>query len=377
MKKVLILGGSHRDIPLIKASHELGFYVITLGACKEYLGHKYSDKYYLKDFNDFTAIRKIIKDEGIEYLLPGCGEQSYLNTVKLSHELRIGNFDTLEVAQLIHNKWKFKKFCFEHNITTPKGYYYDGSVEDLEFPIVVKPTNLSGGRGVKVVQNSQELANALDVVQEYSNEIFLEEFIEGELYAYSLFFINQKVMYGFFGKDDVYLNPYLVTTAYPAETKKSILNQLKSELEVMAKELHLVDGMFHAQLIIKNEKAYIIDVTRRIAGDFYPDLIEKSDNIEYSKAVVQAYLSQKITANLTPLKKQTFIIRHVVMPNKNGIYKELFIDAKIEEFITFRFDLITEGKKINDFLHTQVAIVFIESNVLIDTLERLIYPKFT
>ena len=41
MKKVLILGGSHRDIPLIKASQELGYFVITLGDRDYYMGHEY------------------------------------------------------------------------------------------------------------------------------------------------------------------------------------------------------------------------------------------------------------------------------------------------------------------------------------------------
>jgi len=122
MKKILILGGSHRDIPLIKAAKELGYFVITLGAREYYLGHKYSDKAYLIDFNDLTAVEKIYHDEAITFLLPGCGEESYLSTVKLSHKLKIGNFDTLEVAQLVHNKWKFKDFCLSHNISTPNGF---------------------------------------------------------------------------------------------------------------------------------------------------------------------------------------------------------------------------------------------------------------
>ena len=60
MKKVLILGGSHRDIPLIKASQDLGYFVITLGNKDYYLGHNYSNKAYkirLEKENElFTSI---------------------------------------------------------------------------------------------------------------------------------------------------------------------------------------------------------------------------------------------------------------------------------------------------------------------------------
>ena len=75
MKKVLILGGSHRDIPLIKASQDLGYFVITLGNKDYYLGHNYSNKAYKINFNDLNMVKKIIEDENIDYIIPGSGEE--------------------------------------------------------------------------------------------------------------------------------------------------------------------------------------------------------------------------------------------------------------------------------------------------------------
>jgi len=382
MKKILILGGSHRDIPLIKAAQELGYYVITLGAREYYLGHKYSDKYYLIDFNDLDVVKKIYIKENIDYLLPGCGEQSYLNTVKLSHQLHIGNFDTLEIAQLIHDKWQFKEFCLANKISTPKGTFYHKkfALDALKLPIVVKPTNLSGGRGIKVVHTIADLKTALSEAKKYSNEIFLEEFIEGELFAYSVFFINKKIIYDFFGKDDMYLNPYLVTTAYPAKIENRLLQILKDELEVMARTLDIVDGMFHAQVIMKNKKLYIIDVTRRIPGDFYPNLIEFCDNIAYSKAVVQSYTTGKVTVALQK-SQQYFVIRHCVMPSQNGLYTNIFIDETLKDKIIYRFDLMPLNSLIENYLYTQIAIVFIKLDKsdfkICDNIHTLIYPILT
>ena len=111
MKKILILGGSHRDIPLIKASQDLGYFVITLGDRDSYIGHEYSNTSYKVNFNDLDNVKKIIKAENVDFLLPGSGEKPYLNTVELSSHLGIGNFDVPEIAKLVHNKWLFKKFC--------------------------------------------------------------------------------------------------------------------------------------------------------------------------------------------------------------------------------------------------------------------------
>ena len=75
MKKILILGGSHRDIPLIKASQDLGYFVITLGNKDYYLGHNYSNKAYKINFNYLEKVKEIINKEDIDYILPGSGEE--------------------------------------------------------------------------------------------------------------------------------------------------------------------------------------------------------------------------------------------------------------------------------------------------------------
>lgn len=383
MKKILVLGGSHRDIPLIKTSQELGYYVITLGDRDYYLGHNYSDKAYKINFNDLNMVKKIIEDERIDYLLPGSGEESYLNTVKLAHELKIGNFDTLEVANLVHNKWRFKEFCLNNNISTPKGKFYidDNDLTDLSFPIVVKPTNLSGGRGVEIVNTKEELIKSLIETKKVTNEIFLEEFIEGKLIAYSVFLKDQKIIYGFVGEDRTYLNKYLITTAFPCKVKKETLEKIKCDIEKIAKLLNLVDGMFHLQIMIKNDIPYIIDVTRRIPGDLYPYLIEYCDGVEYSKAVVKAYTTGIINNEFDKkFDKQKFIIRHCVMSDKNGMYKNLYINPLLENNIIDTIHLISTNSLIHDYLSMQIAIIFInidegfDQKSFVSKINSLIYP---
>ena len=380
MKKVLILGGFHRDIPLIKASQELGYFVITMGDRDYYLGHEYSDKCYKVNFNDLTRVKEIIESEKINYLLPGSGEEPYLNTVQLAQELNIGNFDSLEVAKLVHNKWKFKKFCLENSISTPSGFYYtdDLNLNNIEFPITIKPTNLSGGRGVDVVYDFKNLKESLAKSREVSDEIFLEEFVDGELIAYSVVIKNRKIAYGFTGRDDTYKNKYLITSAYPIQLKAVTQNKLQSDVEKISRLLSLVDGMFHLQVIIKDEVPYIIDVTRRIPGDFYPYLMEYCDTIEYSKAVVKSYIGEPLKNELTATKKQNFIIRHCVMSDKNGTFKEIQIDETLKQNVIFRVDLMNKNTEIKNFLTDQIAIIFIQLLAkdinIINNINKLIHP---
>jgi biotin carboxylase len=382
-KKILILGGSHRDIPLIKAAQELGYYVATLGDRKYYLGHNYADNFYNVNFNDISKVKKILKDDNFDFLVPGSGEESYLKTVQISQELNIGNFDDFEIAKLVHNKWEFKEFCIKNAISVPKGFFYkeDNNLDLLTFPIVVKPTNLSGGRGVEIVYNEEELENHINNLDTISkDDLFLEEYIEGDLIAYSIFIKNQKIVYDFIAKDDVYLNKYLITTAYPTEIKRTIHKRLKIEIEKLSSLLKLVDGMFHLQVLLKKDVPYIIDVTRRIPGDFFPDMMELCDEVSYNKAVIQAYTTGKVDNWFhNKIGKQNFVIRHCIMPVNNGIYKEIIIDESLKPYIKSIFELEKKGLIVKNYLHTQIAIILIslpeKDHNIVNNINNLIYAN--
>ena len=368
MKKALILGGSHRDIPLIMAAKKLGFFVITLGDRDYYIGHKFSDKNYKIDFTDLEKVSKVIEAEKIDVLIPGCGEKALLNTVILGKKYKIGNFDSLEAVNIIHDKWKFKEFCQERGINVPKGVKITSCentvLENISLPCIVKPLNLSGGRGVCVVKSKDELKSAVKHALEVSenNEILIEEFIDGELLACSVFVRNGRIGYSFVGKDDVYLNKYLVSSAYPIEIKDEVLGKLKQNVEKIIADLSLKDGPFHLQFILKDDIPYIIDVTRRIPGDLYPYLIEFSTGIRYSEAVVKAYIGDNIDPTLLKEKEKKFIIRHCIMSSKNGVLKDILVDKEVKGKIIYELYLMEKGTNIDNYLRQQVGIVFLEFN---------------
>ena len=65
-KKLLILNGSHSEIPLIKSAKSLGFYVITTGNYPKLIGHQYSDEYWFADYSDKGAVLDIAKKLNVD-----------------------------------------------------------------------------------------------------------------------------------------------------------------------------------------------------------------------------------------------------------------------------------------------------------------------
>ena len=77
--------------------------------------------------------------------------------------------------------------------------------------------------------------------------------------------------------------------------------------------------------------------------------------------------------------EQKFVIRHCVMSDKNGTFKEIQVDKSLEENIIFRVDLMNQNSEITDFLTDQIAIIFIQvSNnckYIANNINMLIHPK--
>lgn len=372
MKKILIIGGSHRDIPLIKSAKKLGLYTITVGLLDYYIGYKFSDKSYKIDFQDVDALKKLIKEEEIDYVIPGSGEKPMLIATELS---RNGNYDNLTTFEILHSKDLFKKLCMKLDINVPMGNSINNMKElgELEFPLIVKPLNLSGGKGIQRVTNSKELTDALENSKKLSNnnKSIVEEFIEGPLIAYSVIFKNQKIIYSFSAEE--YEENYYVTTTVKIDLDEEIKNILDKSLEKIAEYLKLKDGLLHVQFLLKNKKAMILEVTRRIPGDLFPTLIDLSDGVDYSTAVVKSYLghSKDIEKLLIPSKNE-YNLRYCILSKEDCILDYIYFDKNIK--ILERIDIFNSGERV--FKNSLVSIVIIRyEKEILENLKELIYVK--
>jgi biotin carboxylase len=87
MKKLLLVGGSHADIPVIQAAHQQGFYVITTGNKKDDLGHRLADIYYPADYSDPKQILDLAQRLKIDAICPSANDFSALSCAYTAEKL--------------------------------------------------------------------------------------------------------------------------------------------------------------------------------------------------------------------------------------------------------------------------------------------------
>jgi biotin carboxylase len=364
---ILIAGGGYADIPLIQAAKNLGFYVITTGNRPEELGHSYSDAYVPADYSSCKEMLGLAKARSVDALCPCCNDFSAISCAYVAEKLGLPGHDPFSISKLIHHKDRFRVFSIEHGFPVPEAVGISSVEEGLEaleqisLPVIIKPVDLTGGKGVEKVSDKATAAVVLNRALDRSraHRAVVEAFIEGTRHALSILLVDGKVAFSFSDNEQYYLNDYLVSGASaPGRVPCAVLNELCRQAERYASLLNLKNGLFHMQYILRNGVAHIIEVCRRAPGDLYIRLVELATGVNCASAIVNAALGWS-SKGLQQAEPRGFFMRHCVMADRNGILKEIVFDSSIEANVVESLMWGKPGDRVNDYLTAKFGIVFL------------------
>jgi biotin carboxylase len=367
LKKLLIAGGGYADIPLIKAGKALGFHVITSGNRSEELGHAHADEYTAADFSDREAVLAIARKHGISAICAACNDFSALSAAYVAQELGLPGHDAVEVSETVHHKDLFRNFSADHGFQVPKAAGFT-DIEDAETFVtelgraaLVKPVDLTGGKGISLIKNAEALRDAVGVAltRSKTDRFVVEEFVEGSRHGFSAFLIKGRVVFSFADNEYYYRNPYLVAGAYnPTSVRQESLQDLTGEVERYASLLKLTDGIFHVQFILRDQTPVIIECCRRAPGDLYPELVRHATGVEYAESIVRSAAGLGC-GDLVQSQPQACFVRHCAMPAVAGRVRRVRFDTRIEPFVHDQFMWWHPGDEINDVMTHKCGIVFL------------------
>ncbi|MCK9471956.1 MAG: ATP-grasp domain-containing protein [Bacilli bacterium] len=374
MNKILILGGSHAEIPLIKSAKELGYYVVTTGNKENDIGHKYADEYIKEDFSNKEKIYELALRLRVNAICPCANDFAAISCSYVAEKLGFNHYDNYETSLIIHHKDKFREFAIKHNLSVPIAKSFDSAEELLndintfKLPIIIKPIDLSGGKGIQKIDNLN--INKVDEIVQYAfsiskaKKVVVEEFIEGSNHGLSCILINGKIQFYFCDNEHYYINKYMVSGASsPCDVPASAIFDLIEESEKCAQILNLKDGIFHIQFILKcNAIPYIIEICRRPPGDLYIDFVSYVTGIDYPTVLIKLFSGMPLNPKeLKPIKNE-LITRHCVMSDKNGIIKNISFNSEIKKNILSELMWWSPGEEIIDYKKYKAGIVFVKYN---------------
>lgn len=308
MKKIIILGAGEIQIPVIKKVSELGYYSIALDYDKDAIGLKYADKFYVVSSTDADKVLEVARTENADALLTTSDYP--VNVVAAVSETMGLVSMSKEVANICTNKFLQRKIFSTHGINSPKFYLVSGNDFSLEnyndFPYIVKPVDSSASRGVKRVNDPNELLNAIEEAKIYSRsgQVLVEQFIGGREFSVetltqnnetTIANITEKLVigedYGYF-VEDTHIEPARIT----ADEWGLIENEVIKALKVTQAN----NCPSHTEVKLWNGKPYIIEIACRLGGDYITsDLVPLSTGIDMLANLIKLSVGEPIDREKT------------------------------------------------------------------------------
>tara|TARA_B100000749_G_scaffold280887_2_gene279962 strand:- start:20103 stop:21257 length:1155 start_codon:yes stop_codon:yes gene_type:complete len=359
-KKLLLLNGSHSELTLIQKAMELGLEVITTGNAPDLIGHKLADRYIAADYTDRSAILKIAKQESIDFICSCANDGGAITASYVAHELGLPGHDDPEVCELIHLKDKFKKWALDQGLPTSPLFSPEESANHL--PVIVKPTDLTGGKGISVVRSSSELKYAIELAKKASpsNSYIVEKFVEGTLHSFSTIVSRQTVVATHSDNEFSTINPFTVSASYsPAPHLKPIKSSLVELTESIAKNLKLEDGIVHYQYLWDGKQYWIIEITRRCSGDLYPAPASLAIQRSWEEAILLACMGQPLDF-LSGAEQEGNFGRVCFMAHKNGEIKDFKIHPLLEKNVVETVFARPVGYSISNFKIEKLGVAILK-----------------
>lgn len=365
--KLLMLNGSVNEIELIRASQKLGYYVITTGNAPELIGHKYADEYIKADYSDCDAILALAKGRSISRVVSCANDFGAITASYVAEQLDLPGHDTYENALTLHHKDRFKQFIQQLGIKTPESVVLKGEAEALayaakaEYPIMVKATDLTGGKGVHRADNFTEAKKAIKDALDRSRVdiVIIEPYITGRQQSAVAFIKDCKILE--LVSCDCYmpLNPYLIQSeTLPANGFEIIEPKVRHIITSICERLELKDGIFILQYIVSNNEPYVIEMMRRAPGNQFLRAARAVSGFPWEEAVVKAETGASLNDIEYSDPIAPFAGHHGIMGTKNGKISGYYIDPDFKKHIFHIIEMMHVGDEITDCTNERVAYIY-------------------
>lgn len=369
-KKILLLGGLRYLLPVIEAAHKLGYYVITCDYIPENIAHQYSDEYHNVSIIDKEAVLALARELQIDGIMSFAVDPGVVTAAYVQEQMGLpGN--PYESVCILQNKDKFRSFLAQHGFTVPQAKAFS-SIEEAfneidwySWPVIVKPTDAAGSKGVTRVDKVDELKSALECAFEHSlaKKVIVEEFIEkaGCSSDSDCFSIDGELKFVSFSAqrfDTSAPNPYTPSGySWPSTMTESQEKDLTSEIQRLLKLLGMRTSIYNIETRIgKNGKAYIMEVSPRGGGNRLAEMIHFSTGVDLVSNAVRAAVGDDIV-DVEQKSYKGFWAEIILHADKDGTFIGLDINEEFYKSHVVQTDLwVKRGDTVSSFRGANDAI---------------------
>lgn len=347
-KKLMLLGGIRYLLPAIEAAHNYGIYVITVDYLPNNIAHKYSDEYHNVSIleKDKEEVLALARDLHIDGILSYAVDPGVVAAAYVAEQMGLPFTCSYESARILQDKFRFRKFLADNGFNAPhaKGYVNaEDAIKDVDYfnwPVIVKPVDSAGSKGVSRVDDPRNLPKAIAHALEKSHNghFIIEDFLELDGYQSSAdcFSVDGKLVYADYSDqlfDKEAANPYTpALEIWPSTMKQEHQDYLTSELQRLLTLLNCGTGLYNVESrLCKNGKPYIMEVSPRAGGNRIAELQRIGTGIDLIEAEVLKAVGESLPFKITMPKYDGCYVNDIAHSLKAGTYQGICYDDTFKQ----------------------------------------------
>ena len=370
MKKLLILAGSHFQIPVIRYAKNQGYFVITCDNRPENPGHRLSDRYVNVSTTDLDGILNVGIEHGIDGILAYASDPAAPAAGYVADRLGLpGNsYDSINILGL---KSRYRRFQEEHNLNHPNfrvvraDQYHANLLDGLQFPLIVKPVDSAGSKGVTSVDRLDQVPAAIEAALQFSRsrEVIAEEVVRkighqigGEAYVYK----GELVMMCL---GDQQVNPasayrYVPTgMTFPADLDSAEREILRNELSRHLALSGFQTGALNLEIMkTAGGKFIFMEIGPRSGGNLLPELMPYACGFDEAGYSVEHALGNDVVPPRAFDAETGFHAYFAIHARQKGIFRGLEKNPVLESWILEEHIFLEIGQEYDAFKHSGYVI---------------------
>ena len=345
MKKLMLLGGLRYLLPVIEEAHKLGIYVITADYLPNNIAHKYSDEYCNVSIIDKDAVLKAAQELKIDGILSHAVDPGVVSAAYVAEKMGLPFQCGYEAACILQNKSLFRRFLSENGFNSPKAKGYDNAddalkdVDYFNWPVIVKPVDSAGSKGVTKVEDKADLQKAIETAlsASLSKHFVIEDFLDkvGAQSSADIFTIDGKLVYPaysdqLFDKDAA--NPYTpAIEIWPSSMEQKFQDDLTTQLQRLFTLLGVKSGIYNVESrVCSDGKAYIMEVSPRGGGNRIAELQDMATSQSLIANEIKKALGMPLD-NITAPKYDGIWCNYILHTNKSGVFDAIDFNPEFQK----------------------------------------------
>ena len=307
-KKLMLLGGIRYLLPVIKAAHEQGYYVITADYLPDNIAHQYSDEYVNVSIIDKEAVLKVAREKEIDGIMSFGVDPGVIAASYVQNRMGLPSFGPFESVKILQHKDKFRDFLTENGFNVPWAYGFSSEAEAWEarekfsYPLIVKPTDSAGSKGCTRVDRVEELMSAIQYAFKFTigGHIIIEEFLEkkgcsSDSDSYAKDGQLRFVSFSAQRFDANAVNPYTPSAySWPSTFSKEEEVYLTREIQRLITLLGMKTSVFNIEVrVATNNKPYIMELTPRGGGNRLSEMLRYATGVDLITAITRAVVGDE------------------------------------------------------------------------------------